>query len=213
MEKGFEKAEGTPRVKRAETRIPDELLEKQDLSLSAKVILGKVLGLWKNCGEVYISNDRLSRLLGSVSKDTVKRAKRELTRLGLITISQEEKGKGYPAYIIVDEPKVNDYLGFDYFQVKGEKKGTANTQVQEEKKGIAPSDIPYNYLAPYRELPEVLKFKDNDMVKKIMKPLAQAYGEGNIPQHFLDEIEALKKEAKKCPYAYDAYKQFVMKKK
>lgn len=117
MEKFDKTREATPKVKRAETRIPDELLEKEDLSLSAKVILAKVLGLWKNCNkEVYISNARLAQLLGGVSTDTVKRAKRELTKLGLIKIVQEEKGKGHLAHIKVAEAKVNAYLGFEYFQ-------------------------------------------------------------------------------------------------
>ena len=116
MEKFDKTREATPKVKRAETRIPDELLEKEDLSLSAKVILAKVLGLWKNCKEVFISNARLAQLLGGVSTDTVKRAKRELTKLGLIKIVQEEKGKGHLAHIKVAEAKVNAYLGFEYFQ-------------------------------------------------------------------------------------------------
>lgn len=117
MEKFDKTREATPKVKRAETRIPDELLEKEKLSLSAKVILAKVLGLWKNCNkEVYISNARLAQLLGGVSTDTVKRAKRELTKLELIKIDQEEKGKGHLAHIKVAEAKVNEYLGFEYFQ-------------------------------------------------------------------------------------------------
>lgn len=117
MEKFDKTREATPKVKRAETRIPDELLEKEKLSLNAKVILAKVLGLWKNCNkEVYISNARLAQLLGGVSTDTVKRAKRELTDLKLIKIVQEEKGKGHLAHIKVAEAKVNAYLGFEYFQ-------------------------------------------------------------------------------------------------
>lgn len=117
MEKFDKTREATPKVKRAETRIPDELLEKEDLSLSAKVILAKVLGLWKNCNkEVFISNERLSKLLGGMTIRTVQRAKLELRELGLITISQEEKGKGHLAHINVAEAKVNAYLGFEYFQ-------------------------------------------------------------------------------------------------
>ena len=117
MERFDKTREATPKVKRAETRIPDELLEKEDLSLSAKVILAKVLGLWKNCNkEVFISNERLSKLLGGMTIRTVQRAKLELRELGLITISQEEKGKGHLAHIKVAEAKVNAYLGFEYFQ-------------------------------------------------------------------------------------------------
>lgn len=115
----FNEREATPKVKRSETRIPDGLLEKEKLSLSAKVILAKVLGLWKNCNkEVFISNERLSKLLGGVTIRTVQRAKSELTELKLIKIDQEEKGKGHLANITVDEAKVNAYLGYDYFQEK-----------------------------------------------------------------------------------------------
>lgn len=117
MEKFDKTREATPKVKRAETRIPDELLEKEKLSLYAKVILAKVLGLWKNCNkEVFISNARLSKLLGGVTIRTVQRAKKELTDLKLIKIVQEEKGKGHLAHIKVAEAKVNEYLGFEYFQ-------------------------------------------------------------------------------------------------
>lgn len=123
MEKFDKTREATPKVKRAETRIPDELLEKEDLSLAAKVILAKVLGLWKNCNkEVFISNERLSKLLGGMTIRTVQRAKLELKELKLIEIVQEEKGKGHLAHIKVAEAKVNAYLGFEYFQE--EKKDT-----------------------------------------------------------------------------------------
>lgn len=146
---GFEKTkEDTPKVKRSETRIPDELLEKEDLSLSAKVILAKVLGLWKNCNkEVFISNERLSKLLGGMTIRTVQRAKLELKELKLITISQEEKGKGHLAHIKVAEAKVNEYLGFEYFQEKNNtpaKKETttqANSRPSKVNKGLPSPDF------------------------------------------------------------------------
>lgn len=103
------------------TVIPDVLLEKDDISDTAVRILAKVLNLWSNTGKVFISNERLMKLCGGASESKVQRAKRELVRLGLIKVSQEEKGKGHLASITVDERKVNAYLGYAYFPVVDEK--------------------------------------------------------------------------------------------
>lgn len=102
------------------TSIPDDLLMKDGLSLNAKVVLGKILNLCKNCKEVTISNGRLSQLICADVR-TVQRAKAELREQGLISITQEEKGKGNPANIQVNKRKVNEYLGFEYFQLKEKK--------------------------------------------------------------------------------------------
>lgn len=103
------------------TSIPDDLLMKDGLSLNAKVVLGKILNLCKNCKEVTISNGRLSKLLGNACTRTVQYAKKELVELGLITIIQEEKGRGNLANIQVNKKKVNEYLGFEYFKLKEKK--------------------------------------------------------------------------------------------
>ena len=99
------------------TSIPDDLLMKDGLSLNAKVVFGKILNLCKNCKEVTISNGRLSQLICADIR-TVQRAKAELRELGLITIIQEEKGRGNLANIQVNKKKVNEYLGFEYFQLE-----------------------------------------------------------------------------------------------
>lgn len=99
------------------TVIPDTLLEKETLSLNAKVILGKILNLCKNCKEIKISNQRLSQLICADIR-TVQRAKKELVELGLITIIQEEKGRGNLADIQVHRQKVNGFLGYNYFETE-----------------------------------------------------------------------------------------------
>lgn len=183
MEKIENAVERNPKEQRLETRIPDELLEKKDLSLNAKVVLAKILGLWKSTKHVFISNERLAQLLGSVSTDTVKRAKRELTNLGLIKITQEEKGKGHLANTQVMESKVNDYLGFKYFKV------------------------PCDCLARWHKLPDLLLFKDEKFAKQAISWLAgECGGRDKIPQHFLDEIKTLQDKAMKEKLTYDEYK-------
>lgn len=105
------------KAKNTYTTIPDTLLEKETLSLNAKVILGKILNLCKNCKEVKISNANLSQLICADIR-TVQRAKKEITELGLISITQEEKGKGNLASIQVHKQKINDFLGYEYFEEK-----------------------------------------------------------------------------------------------
>lgn len=97
--------------------IPDALLEEETLSLSAKVILSFIIGLEKNNLPVQVSNDKLSQYITG-SKSTVKRAKKELKELGLITIVQEEKGRGNLATIQVHREKVNGFLGYNYFEIE-----------------------------------------------------------------------------------------------
>lgn len=109
------KAETENKPKQTYTIIPDVLLEKEDLSINAKVILGKILNLSRNCKEVKISNDRLSQLLGNACRRTVQYAKKELIEKKLISVSQEEKGRGNLATIQVHREKVNTYLGYEYF--------------------------------------------------------------------------------------------------
>ena len=130
MEKAKIRGSGTERTF---TTIPDDLLEKQGLTLNAKVILGKILNLWKGCKQVTITNKRLSQLLGGVSTDTVKRAKRELTSLGLIKIVQDTKGRGNLATIQVDEKAVNRFLGYQYFK---EKPAVSKDKPQPKKEGF-----------------------------------------------------------------------------
>lgn len=114
MEKAKSRGSGTERTF---TTIPDDLLEKQGLTLNAKVILGKILNLWKGCKQVTITNKRLSQLICSDER-TVQRAKSELTKLGLISVHQETKGRGNLATIQVDEKAVNRFLGYQYFKEK-----------------------------------------------------------------------------------------------
>lgn len=97
--------------------IPDALLEEETLSLGAKVILSFIIGLEKNNLPVRVSNDKLSQYITG-SKSTVKRAKKELKELGLITIVQEEKGRGNLATIQVHRQKVNGFLGYNYFETE-----------------------------------------------------------------------------------------------
>lgn len=94
--------------------IPVALLEEEILSLSATVILSFIIGLEKNNLPVRVSNDKLAQYIKG-SKSTVKRAKKELVELGLITIVQEEKGRGNLATIKVNKKNVNNFLGIDYF--------------------------------------------------------------------------------------------------
>lgn len=103
------------------TIIPDELLGKQELSLPARVILGKILNLWKSTGKVKVSNANLSQLMGGLDERSIRRAKSELVKQGLITISQEVKGRGHLASIKVKEKAVNKFLGYQYFPTKGNK--------------------------------------------------------------------------------------------
>ena len=98
------------------TTIPDVLLEKEGLSLNAKVIFGKILNLSRSCKEVKISNERLSQLISSDIR-TVQRAKKELRELGLISIVQDDKGRGNLATVQVNKMRTNAFLGFQYFQL------------------------------------------------------------------------------------------------
>lgn len=101
-------------VKRTETRIPDELLKKEDLSLTAKIVLAKMIEIWKTRTNPTFGNNSLAESLGLGVKAVIK-AKRDLTKLGLISLIKIKKDNWHISRIIVDENKVNEYLGFEYF--------------------------------------------------------------------------------------------------
>lgn len=98
------------------TTYPDVLMGKKQISLQARVILSKILNLWKNCKKVTISNERLSQFIG-LDERSVRRAKSDLVKEGLIEVVQEEKGRGHLATIQVNEKKVNEFLGYNFFHV------------------------------------------------------------------------------------------------
>ena len=69
-----------------------------------------------------------------------------------------------------------------------------------------------DYFTRLNKLPDVLWFKDPEYGQNMMRRLAKIYGEGNIPKHFYDDLAMLETEAKKYPYSYTLYKDYIMKK-
>lgn len=99
------------------TKVHYCVLSQGEISLTARLLLSIYLGLWESCGIVTITNKTISQLLAE-SERQVQRAKKELTDLGLISITQEKRGRGNLATVQVNEGRVNEFLQREYFPVK-----------------------------------------------------------------------------------------------
>lgn len=87
--------------------IPIKLLDNPDLTVGEKMVYAYVASYRKAC---FDTNDRIAERLG-ISKRTVQRALKNMTRLGFLVIENiGEDSNKRRIYAILDDPKKLEYL-------------------------------------------------------------------------------------------------------
>lgn len=108
------------------------ILHNDELSFPEILLLSKLVELWINCKTVQVSNKKLSEML-KLSKRTVINSNNRLKELGLIETldSYNEEGDRASNTYILNEKRINEFLGTELFEIANEENKKYSNIVEE----------------------------------------------------------------------------------